>query len=56
MLFFLITTFVIGWLVIAPFSQSGRSILGFAINALTAILVRVLIGTAIIVGAFYAFL
>jgi hypothetical protein len=55
MLFFLTTAFVIGWLVVAPVSQSGRSILGFVINAFTAILVRVLIGTAFIACSFYFF-
>ena len=56
MLFFLITCFVLGALVLAPFSETGRTVLGFAITTLIAVSVRALLGAGLLAAAFYAVL
>ncbi len=56
MLFFLVSTFVVGCLVMAPFSEEGRRGVGVAVNGVLQVLMRVILGSLVVVGAFYILL
>ena len=56
MLFFLVSTFVVGCLVMAPFSEEGRRGVGVAVRGVFQVLMRVILGSLVVVGAFYILL